>query len=97
MIGARIDLEWDRFDYVYGLLVDEGLVPDEDFMAAGAATVVVTEDAWGRLDAEAQAEVARFMRPTSEVEVRAVPEDSVARGNGTDSLTEELVTDEGAH
>lgn len=101
MIGARIDLEWDRFEYVWGLLVDEGLVPDEDIMPAGGATIVITEQAWGRLDEEARQEVARFMRASSEIEVRDPDPDGLAVSpagarSGTTPPSESM-TNEGAH
>jgi hypothetical protein len=95
VIGARIDVEWDRFDYVFGLLVDEGLEPDRDFMPAGATTLVVTEDAWARLDGEAQNEVARFARPGSEIEVQVSvrPSEAGAGDNGVSGSTPEERTD----
>jgi hypothetical protein len=91
VIGSRIDVEWDRFDYVFGLLMDEGLVADEHFMAAGGATLIVTPDGWDLLSAEAQNEVARFMRPSSEVEVRA-PADEAGDNGVSDTTSGERAT-----
>lgn len=60
MIGAGVTVPDGRFDYVMGLLVDGGMVPDEDFMPTGGNELVIRPEAWDRLDGDTQAEVARF-------------------------------------
>jgi hypothetical protein len=106
VIGARLEVEWDRFDYVFGLLMDEGLVPGEQFMPAGATTLVVTEEGWATLDAEVQQEVARFLRPGSEIQVlqddekievhvAARPSEAGAGDNGVSGSTPEERADGG--
>lgn len=59
MIGRRITVRPDRYDYLIGLLIDEGLAGDVDFIPTGGAEVVVTEAGWARLDDEVRGEIGR--------------------------------------
>lgn len=83
MIGHRLSVDSDRFDYVIGVLVDEGLLGDVDFAPVGAAEIVVTEDAWDRLDGEAQQEIARFVRSPALVRVNGVGDAQPAGDTGS--------------
>ena len=77
MIGGRIPVESDRFDYVYGLLTDDaGLVPYEHLMPVGAAEIVVDDTAWAGVDDEIKREIARFVRPGGDVVVQPADDGS---------------------
>lgn len=69
MIGARFTVESTQFLHVLGLLIDEGLVPDVDFMPVGGSELVVDFDAWERVGAGEQKEIARFVQPGGDVVV----------------------------
>jgi hypothetical protein len=85
VIGHRLTVASDRFDYIIGVLVDEGLAGDVDFMPVGGAEIVITEDAWARLDAEPQQAIARFARsPASEAWAADVGDVQPADGDGSD-------------
>lgn len=76
MIGARIAVQGDRFDYVFGLLLDDGgLTPEVDVMPVGGADVLITPEAWDGLDSEIKNEIARFSRPGGDVVVQPAGDD----------------------
>jgi hypothetical protein len=82
MIGDRLQVGDNRFDYVIGLLIDGGLVPDVDFMPTGGNEVLIAQGAWPRLDADTQHEITRFVPG-----IKIVPEPP-GGGDDPEALTE---------